>query len=321
MPRDKTKTITSIGGQALIEGIMMRGPKQTSVAVRVPDGSISTDYLETNYLRDRYPILRKPLLRGIASFIESMQIGYKALSYSAEKSGMDEEDEDEEPSKFDQWLTRTFGDKIMNVVMGVGAVLGVVLAVVLFFLLPTWVCTLLSGAIPAIGPAGFWRSLAEGVMRIGIFVLYIALVAQMKEIHRVFEYHGAEHKTIFCYENEEELTVENVRKYRRFHPRRGTSFMIIMLLLGIIVGIFIPITQPVLRSVVKILCLPLVVAVGFELIRVCGKYDNTLTRIIAAPGMWMQRITTKEPEDGMIEVAIDALKAVIPENGEDKIRK
>lgn len=320
MPREKTKTITSIGGQALIEGIMMRGPKQTSVAVRLPDGTISTDYLEAKYLRDRFPILRKPFLRGIASFIESMQVGYKALSYSAEKSGLDDE-EDEEPSKFDQWLTRTFGDKIMNVVMGVGAVLGVALAVLLFFVLPTWVCTLLSGPIPAVGPAGFWRSLTEGVMRIGIFVLYIALVAQMKEIHRVFEYHGAEHKTIFCYENEEELTVENVRKYRRFHPRCGTSFMIIMLLLGIILGIFIPITQPVLRSAVKILCLPLVVSIGFELIRICGKYDNTLTRIIAAPGMWMQRITTKEPDDSMIEVAIDALKAVIPENGEDKVKQ
>ncbi len=316
MAREETKTITSIGGQALIEGIMMRGPRKTSVAVRLPDGSISNEYMDAHYIREKYKIFRLPLLRGVAGLIDSMSIGYKALMYSAEKAGMEEEEG--EPGKFEQWVDRVFGDKFMSALMVLATVVGVAVAILLFFVLPTWICNLLSVPLPAVG-SGWLRSIIEGIMRIGIFLAYIVLCSQMKDMRRVFEYHGAEHKTIFCYENEEELTVENVRKHSRFHPRCGTSFMILMLLVGIIIGFFIPFTNPFLRTAVKILCLPIAVAVGFELIKLCGKYDNIVTRAIAAPGLWMQRITTKEPEDGMIEVAIEALKAVIPENGEDKI--
>ena len=316
MAREETKTITSIGGQALIEGIMMRGPRKTSVAVRLPDGSISNEYMDAHYIREKYKIFRLPLLRGVAGLIDSMSIGYKALMYSAEKAGMEEEEG--EPGKFEQWEDRVFGDKFMSALMVLATVVGVAVAILLFFVLPTWICNLLSVPLPAVG-SGWLRSIIEGIMRIGIFLAYIVLCSQMKDMRRVFEYHGAEHKTIFCYENEEELTVENVRKHSRFHPRCGTSFMILMLLVGIIIGFFIPFTNPFLRTAVKILCLPIAVAVGFELIKLCGKYDNIVTRAIAAPGLWMQRITTKEPEDGMIEVAIEALKAVIPENGEDKI--
>ena len=205
--------------------------------------------------------------------------------------------------------------------MGIAGVLGVALAILLFFVLPTWIFNLLLLPLPALGGNLLYRSIIEGVMRIGIFLVYLILCSRMKEIHRVFEYHGAEHKTIFCYENEEPLTVENVKRHIRFHPRCGTSFMIIMLMLGIIIGFFIPFSNPFLRSAVKILCLPVTVGLGFELIRICGKYDNLATRIIAAPGLWMQRITTKEPSDDMIEVAIKAIEAVIPENGEDVVRR
>ena len=312
MPKENVKRITTIGGQALIEGVMMKGPKKTSMAVRLPDGTIDLSELSTNSLRDKYKFWQIPFLRGIATFIDSMRIGFSALGASAEKSGLEE---DEEPSKFDRWVQEKFGDKMMSVIMAAGTVLGVLLAVVLFFFLPT----LLFNGVETLAGDGIegWRSVAEGVMRILIFVAYILFCAHMPYIRRVFEYHGAEHKTIFCYESQEELTVENVRRHSRFHPRCGTSFMVIMLLLGIIIGFFIPFTKPLLRTGVKLLCIPVVVAIGYELIRICGRYDNWATRIIAAPGLWMQRITTQEPDDSMIEVAIAAMKDVIPENGED----
>lgn len=315
MSRQETKMITSIGGQAVLEGIMMQGPGKTALAVRLPDKTISTELISTNRLRDRHSILRLPLLRGIAGFIDSMSIGYKALSLSAEKSGLEE---DEEPSKFDQWMEKVFGEKLMGAVMVISAVLGVTLSVVLFFWLPTWLFNMGQAHVWGAGFAG-WRAVFEGLLRILIFLGYILFCSNLPDIHRVFQYHGAEHKTIFCYENQEELTVENVKKYTRFHPRCGTSFMVIMLLLGIIVGFFIPFTNPFVRSIAKILCVPIIMGIGYELIRICGKYDNVFTRIIAAPGIWMQRITTKEPDDSMIEVAIDALRQVIPENGEDRI--
>ncbi len=316
MAREKTKCITSIGGQALVEGIMMRGPKKTVASVRVSDGSVSTQEMSASLMRDKYSILRLPLLRGIAGFIDSLSVGYKALSYSVDKAGLEE---DEEPSKFDKWVEKTFGDKMMNAIMVASTVLGLLLAVGLFFFLPTILFNLIRdyAAGPAIAP---WRSPVEGVMRIAIFIGYIYLCSRMPEIHRLFQYHGAEHKTIFCYENDEELTVENVRKHSRFHPRCGTSFLVIMLLLGIIVGFFIPFGNPVVRTVVKLLCVPLIVGVGYEFIRLCGRHDNAFTHVIAAPGLWVQRITTKEPDDSMIEVAIEAMKQVIPENGEDKIK-
>lgn len=315
MAREKTRMITSIGGQAVMEGVMMQGPFKTALAVRMPDNTVSTEQISTNRLRDRHSLLRLPILRGVAGFIDAMAVGYKALSISAEKSGLED---DEQPSKFDQWMQRVFGDKLMNAIMTLSAVLGVLIAVGLFFWLPTWLFNMGQSHLWGAGLAS-WRSVFEGVLRIAIFIAYIAFCASLPDIKRVFQYHGAEHKTIFCYENEEELTVENVRKHQRFHPRCGTSFMVIMLLLGIIAGYFIPFTNPFVRSAAKILCVPLLMGIGYELIRICGKYDNLFTRIISAPGMWMQRLTTKEPDDSMIEVAISAMKEVIPENGEDRI--
>lgn len=316
MAREKTKCITSIGGQALIEGILMRGPKKTSVAVRLSDGTISTEEMQTEFVKDKYKFMKWPLLRGIAGLVDSLRMGYKALALSVDKAGMEA---DEEPTKFDKWIEKTFGDKMMNVIMGASTVLGLLLAVLLFFMLPTVIFNVIqhfaTGATLA-----YWRSPIEGVMRIAIFIVYIFLCSRMPEIRRLFEYHGAEHKTIFCYENNEELTVENVRRHSRFHPRCGTSFIVIMLLLGIIVGFFIPFSNPFLRTIVKILCIPLIIGIGYEFIRLCGRHDNIMTHIVSAPGLWVQRITTKEPDDSMIEVAIEAMKQVIPENGEDKIK-
>lgn len=316
MPRENIKCITSIGGQALVEGILMRGPKKTVIAVRGPDGSVSVEEMEGKDLRGKYPVLKWPVVRGVAVFIDSLAAGYRALSRSVELSGMAETEEGEE-SKFDKWLEEKFGDKLMSVIMTVGTVLGVLLAAALFFALPTWIFNL---AEKSAGPqlAG-WRSPLEGAMRIAIFLVYILLISRMKDVRRLFQYHGAEHKTIFCYESSEELTVENVRRHRRFHPRCGTSFLVLMLLIGILIGFFIPFTNPFVRAAAKILCIPIVMGFGYELIRYCGRHDNRLTRVIAAPGLWVQRITTKEPDDSMIEVAIAAMKEVIPENGEDKI--
>lgn len=318
MTNKKTKIITSIGGQALIEGIMMRGPKTTSIAVRTPNNDIYEEELKTESIADKIKFFKYPFLRGIAGIYDSLKIGQKALTISAEKS-TDLSADEEEPSKFEKWLTETFGDKLLKVLMAIASVVGVLLASLLFFFLPTWLFNLTIARIDGIGSVQIYRSIFEGFIKIAIFIFYMALCSLQKDIRRVFQYHGAEHKTIFCYENCEELTVENVKKQSRFHPRCGTSFIVVMLLVGILIGFFIPFSNPVLRTVCKILLIPIMASLGYELIRICGKYDNKFTRFIAYPGLLMQRISTKEPDDSMIEVAIKAMKAVIPENKEDQI--
>ena len=295
----------------------MRGPQQTSIASPAAERKVETEYGDP-FFKGQVEDFPLPLsarhrepdrfdahgLQGADDFGRKNQVW--------KRKG--------EPSKFEKWLTRVFGDKLMNVLMVIATVFGRGARGCALFMLPTWLFNLLGMAAPQVGESQLIRSIFEGALRIVIFLLYVVFCSKMPEIRRVFEYHGAEHKTIFCYENEEELTVENVRKYRRFHPRCGTSFMVIMLMLGIVIGFFIPFSNALLRTLIKILCIPLLMSIGYELIRLCGRYDNVVTRVIAAPGMWMQRITPKEPDDGMIEVAISALKAVIPENGEDKIK-
>ncbi len=308
MNKEKKPLRTSIGGQALIEGVMMRSPEKTAVTVRLPNKSLETKLFDDQPLKKKYKILGWPLIRGIAGFIDSMKLGYSTLMYSAEKAGL--EDEDEEPSKLDLWLQKTFGDAIMKVVGTLGMVLGLALAIVLFFWLPTFLFNLVQ---PSLHIDDVWRAVCEGVFRMGIFILYIALCARLPEMRRVFMYHGAEHKTIACYEAGDELTVENVRMHTRFHPRCGTSFMVLMMLIGVVVGMLIPQTGAFSRTIIKILCLPAIMAVGFELLKLCGKYDNLFTRIIAKPGIWMQRLTTKEPDDEQIEVAVCAFVAAAPE--------
>lgn len=324
----KTKKITSIGGSALIEGIMMRGPKRTTVCVRTGENEIYSEDVSIKTLAEKYRIFKLPFFRGIAGLIDSMRLSYKSLMLSADKAIEAGEVEEEEPSKFEKWLDEKFGDKLVKIMMVIASIIGVALAIGLFFFVPSYLFDLSAKVIPAFEGSGetavLWKSVFEGVLKIALFLLYIIVCSQMTEMKRVFMYHGAEHKTIFCYENEEELTVENVKKQSRFHPRCGTSFMILMLIVGIIVGLFVPVKPfgiAFLRPVFKILLLPISCGVGYELIKICGKHDNLLTKIISTPGLWAQRITTKEPDDKMIEVAIKAIKEVIPEDGSDIISK
>lgn len=313
--REKPVLRTNIGGQALIEGIMMKGPKKAALAVRKKNGEIET---ECKDLPEKKWYQKCPFVRGIFNFVAQLKDGMSYMNKSMEISGYMEED-DEEPSKFEKWLEKTFGKSIMSVVSVIGAVFGVGLAVLLFIFLPTWLFTGFQALFGDTDISPF-RSLFEGVIKILIYILYLWLTSLMKDIRRTYEYHGAEHKTIAAYEAGEELTVENVKKHIRFHPRCGTSFMILMLLLGIIVGFFIPFSNPILRTVVKLLCIPIIVNIGYEVQKACARHDNMLCRIITAPGLWMQRITVKEPDDKMIEAAIAALQAVIPENGEDLLK-
>lgn len=299
-----------------MEGIMMVGPQRTVAAFCDEQGNISTEEITAPRLTKQYPLLGKPFIRGIFALVDSFRMGYKALSLSADK--LTEGEEEEELSGLDKWLNDHLGEKLTAALMGVASVLGIALAIVLFFLLPTVLFNLLEGVVP-VDIAG-WRSIFEGVLRIGIFVAYVALISLVPDIKRTFQYHGAEHKTIFCYENDLPLTVENVRKQGRFHPRCGTSFLLLMLLLGIIVGFFIPFSNPFLRTFTKLLCIPVIMNVGYEVQKACARHDNWLSRLVTAPGLWMQRLTVKEPDDKMIAAAIVAMEAVIPENGEDLIR-
>lgn len=393
---------TSIGGQAVIEGIMMKGPKKTALAVRVPNGSIDVEYISENHLKDRFPIFGAPVLRGVVGFVESMITGYGAMMKSAEKSGftnIDEEDtiekelelkketasgqadradtavdesaaetaetaeatavaeegaesvvesaetaaaaaETEESAaaekpeapeessantENEKFAEKKPTSKFVNVLMVVAAVLGVALGVVLFMYLPALLFDLTNRA--AGGLLSPFKAVFEGVLKMIIFLCYIVAVSKMKDIHRVFQYHGAEHKTIFCYEKGLPLTVENVRVQSRFHPRCGTSFMVLMLVVGILLGVILTWCFPSLQQssfrpvwvAIKILILPLICGIGYELLKFCGRHDNALTKVIAAPGLLMQHITTQEPEDDMIEVAIESLKAVIPENPEEDV--
>lgn len=313
---------TSVGGQALIEGIMMQGPKCAAMSVRLPDGSIDTEYKYPTHLREKYKLFGLPIIRGIVNFIESMIFGYKCLMESAEKSGFEDLENDEaNMSKVDKWINDHMNKTFMNILTGVASVLGVLLAFALFFFLPTKITDFFNSL--SNDALTNYRALIEGVMRMIIFVIYIALVSLMKDIKRTFMYHGAEHKTIFCYENGLDLTVENVRKQSRFHPRCGTAFMFVMIIFSVIVSSAISVTFPHLRDVtvvwmvIKLLTLPIVMGLGYEFIKYAGRHDNLFVKILSAPGLWMQRLTTKEPDDSMIEVALSAFKAVINEDDKE----
>lgn len=335
MSKTKTKKITSIGGSALIEGIMMRGPKKSTVAVRKADGSIKTVDVDIKFLSESSKFWRLPLIRGVSGMIDSMRLSYKSLMISADnamETAEEEEKKEQENSPKDESKKEKKPKKekdekdsgiLMKILMVVSSLIGVALAVLLFFFLPTWIFGGLGMLFPALNKANegitFWQSVIEGILKIVIFISYILIVSMTPDMKRVFQYHGAEHKTIFCYENELELTPENVMKMKRFHPRCGTSFILLMLLVGIVIGLFIP-QGMFLRPLIKILLLPLTMGIGYELIKFCGKHDNALTRIIAAPGLWAQRVTTKEPDEEMCEIAIAAIEAVIPDDGSDIVK-
>ena len=371
---------TSIGGQALMEGIMMRGPETTAMAVRNTQGEIVLEKFPTE-TKKRAKFFKLPIIRGLFNYIDSMTMGTKCLMRSAEISGLEEAEEEMRKEKEakeaakaakkaekkgnttpkDEQITTEATDTATTdapacetesneensaekptekkessamtaIVMTIGTVLGILLSIGLFFVLPTVIYTGATYVMPFLkheneAVQSLIKSVFEGILKIVLIVGYMALMTLMKDIKRTFQFHGAEHKTIFCYEAGLELTVENVRKQRRFHPRCGTSFLILMVLVSILISFFIDplfflafgfVPQMLIRILIKLLLLPLIVGIGYELIKIAGKYDNWLTRIISAPGVWLQHITVLEPDDSMIECAIVAMKEVIPENDTDK---
>ena len=297
---------TSIGGQALIEGIMMLGPDKRAIVCR-GSGEMVEKVESVTALKDKSPVLGLPLIRGVAAFISSMVNGVKALSYSADQLP---EDMQEEPDKIDLWIEKHFsGETAQKLVIGIAVVLGIALSLFLFLFLPTFIV----GLFPAVKADFYWRTLLEGILKLVIFFFYLILCSKMKDMKRLFSYHGAEHKTIFCYEKGLPLTVENVRPQPRLHPRCGTSFIFVVIIISIIAGSFIHVSDTMLRMGLKFLMLPLIVGLSYELNRWVGRHDNLCSTVLSWPGKQFQRITTNEPDDEMIECAIRALELVIPE--------
>lgn len=296
---------TSIGGQALIEGILMRGPKKQAIVCRTAEGLVEK-VDELKLLKDKYPIFGWPFIRGCVTFIDSMIKGMQALTYSAELVPV----EDQEPDKLDQWIEKHFeSEKASKIVIGTAVVLGIALALFLFIFLPT----LIVGLIKPLTQNLVLRNLSEGVVKIIILLAYMRLCCCVSDVKRLFSYHGAEHKTIFCYEHGKPLTVENVRTESRFHPRCGTSFLLVVVVVSILVNSVVTLTNSFARMGAHLLLLPVVVGISYEINLWCGRHDNWLSAALSAPGKWLQHMTTNEPDDGMIECAIRAMELVIPE--------
>lgn len=302
----------STGGQAVLEGVMMKSKEKIAICVRDTSGKIRTDVRNSKPLAAKSKFFRVPFIRGIVGFVDSMMLSFDTINRSADMLGLDE---GEEETKFEKWISEKFGKSIATVASVIGTVLGVALSVILFMWLPKFISNFLVPSELVDTSYGFavLKSFIQGVMRIVIFLAYIALVTLIPDMKRTFMYHGAEHKSIFCHESYEELTVENVKKQSRFHPRCGTSFLVVMMVLGILISIPFANLRDGIYVVLKFLTLPIVVGLGYEFIRYAGRHDNAFVRIISAPGLWVQRLTTKEPTDDMIEVAISALKASLPE--------
>lgn len=303
MSEKNVKHKSKIGGQALIEGVMMNGVHKGAMACRLPNGEIDVEIWDKKPVTAWYR--KTPLVRGIFNFIISMKEGYQCLMKSAEKQ-MDEDEEEEEEDN-------SLSDKAMSIIMGIVMVLSVVIAVGLFVFLPKWIVNFFG----FLTVNRYVRSIAEGIIKVGIFIGYLACTTLMKDVRRTYEYHGAEHKTIACFEAGLELTVENVKKQVRFHPRCGTSFIFITLFISILVMCFVPFEIVWQRMLSGIILLPVMVGISYELIRIAGRYDNIFTKILSAPGLYIQRLTTKEPDDKEIECAIEAIKPCIPENLEE----
>ena len=318
---------TTVGGQALIEGIMMRGVSVGAMAVRKKDGEIDVEQWE---LPQRKWYQKAPFVRGIFNFVLQLKDGMTYMNKSMEKSGYLDDEEEAEPSKFEKWLGEKFGKSLTAVISVIGGIIGVVLAIVMFVFVPTWIFTGIQALFGDRDISAF-RSLFEGVLKIAIYIVYLWLTSLMSDIRRTYEYHGAEHKTIATFEAGEELKVENVKRHTRFHPRCGTSFIFLVLAISILIYSVLPINSELfiewfgvskfvadlLRVVCKLIFLPLIVGIGYEVIRIAGRYDNIATRIISAPGLAMQRLTTREPDDCQIECAIAAITPVLPKEGED----
>ena len=314
---------TTIGGQALIEGILMRGPQKQAIVVRNQEGGLEVREEELKLIKDKHPILGVPFIRGVFNFLGSLVNGVKALMWSAE---FYPEEEEEEPSRFEKWLETRFGSEaLMKWIIGVAVAAGIGFSILLFIILPTLATSALLYFFP---DAPMWlRNLLEGVVKLVIFFIYLVLCSRLKDIRRTFQYHGAEHKTIFCYERGLELTVENARKMPRHHPRCGTSFLFVVIVIAVLAscvvfalpGIRDVAANPLVRILLHLVLLPIIVSVTYELNRFIGRHDNPVTRFLSAPGLWMQNFTTFEPDDSMLEVAIEALNRVLPEHTGDDI--
>ena len=304
--------ITSIGGQAVIEGVMMRGPKETAIAVRKPDGEIIVEKKPINSFVQKYKLNKIPIVRGVFSFFESLIEGTKALMFSAEFYDIEDEEDKkkkETMTEDEQSAYKKKNDKIMTGAIFISVAVALVFGVAVFMLLPTFLIGLLRDFMQL--DNNLFATFLEGLLRIFIFVVYILLVSKMNDIKRVFQYHGAEHKTIFCYESGDDLTIENVKKQKRLHPRCGTSFLILVMIISIILFSFISWENPVQRILIRLALLPVVAGISYEFIKFAGRHDGIFVKIISAPGMWLQKITTAEPDEKQIEVAITSLGAVL----------
>ena len=311
--------LNRVGGQAVLEGVMMKAGERTVTTCRKEDGSLVVTDDSFVSVRKKHKLLNLPILRGVVNFIEMMILSFKTLGASADAMGLEEE----EPSKFEKWLSEKLGIGITSIVMFVALVLGLGLSMLLFVFLPIWITAGISAILGlfSIPMPAILSAVVEGVVKVVIFLSYLSLVALMPDIKRTFMYHGAEHKSIACFESGDELTAENAAKHRRFHPRCGTSFMFLMIALGIFAGVFVKLSFPGLNtlqySLIRVALLPLIMGVGYEIIMIAGKHDNIVTRIISAPGLWVQRITTKEPTPDMLEVAIVSIKCALRDDFEE----
>lgn len=297
---DKRNTV---GGQAVIEGVMMRGAKGIATAVRKSDGSIVVDVKETIPYTKKNKILGLPIIRGFVSLVESMVVGIQTLNYSA---SFFEDEEEKTPSKFDKIVEKLFKDKGQDVIMGISMVVSMVFAIGIFFILPTFSANIfkvfnIKNSIVL--------NLIEGLIRVCIFLLYLILIGKMEDINRLFQYHGAEHKTVFCYENNKELTPNNAAEYSRFHPRCGTNFMFLVMIVSIFLFSLTGWRSFAFRIVTRIVMLPIVSGLTYEVIKIMGRSNNKIVRLLTYPGLMLQKLTTREPDDSQLEVAITALKA------------
>ena len=308
--KEKNCRLGTVGGQALIEGIMMKSKSRYTIASRLEDGSIKVTSGEAVSLRKKHKFFNIPIIRGIVNMVESFILGYKALSVSAENLGID----DTEPeTKFEKWIDKHLGGKMLGIIMTIATVLGLALSLFLFTFLPS-VATKGLDSVTGSG-LGWFKNLIEGIIKILIFIGYLLFTSLTPDIRRTYQYHGAEHKSIFCYESGKELTPENAKEFKRFHPRCGTSFLFVVLFISILIFSlpFVPWDNVFLRILIKLPLIPLIVGIGFEFLMIAGKHDNFVTRILSAPGLWMQRLTTREPDEKQLEVAIAALKAALPD--------
>lgn len=302
--------VSSVGGQAVMEGVMMKSPTGVALAVRRADGTIATRYDNWTTKAKKGTFLGLPIVRGVVTFIETLSTGMNTLTESAKLAG---EDIEEEPTKFEKWLSEKLGKSVESIVIGIAVILAVALSVGLFFLLPLGISSLIFGKAASV--AGVWKSLTEGLVRLIIFIGYLLLCSRIKDVKSTFMYHGAEHKTIACYEAEEELTPENAAKHSRLHPRCGTNYLFLVMAVSILFFAAIGWNASfAVRLAMRIAFLPVVAGLSYEVLRLAARYDNWLTRIIRAPGMALQRITTKEPTPDMLEVAIAAFNLAMDPN-------